>query len=145
MDDPLSIEFFIDENQPAVALGTVLTARGHRAIPVQVGFKDPAILVTAEQIGAVIVTADTWFLKELYRLPSGHHRRRYTTAGVVQVPGEWEAARRRITDYLPLFEAVYRLRRQQEDRRLGIDLSAGEIRVVEAKPMPSVTASRPPR
>lgn len=145
MDEPLSIEFFVDENQPTDALGAMLTARGHRSIPVQVGFKHPAILVTAEQVGAVIMTADTWFLKELFRLPTGHHRSRYFAAGVVQVPGEWEAARRRIADYLPLVETVFRLRRQQEDRRLGIDLSAGEIRVVEAKPLSPATAFQTPR
>lgn len=145
MDALLSIEFFIDENQPAEALGAVVTGRGHRAPPVQVGFKDPAILVTAEQVGAVIITADTWFLRELYRLPAGHQRRRYVRAGVVQVPGEWEAARSRIFDYRPLVEAVCRLRRQQEDRRIGIDLSAGEIRVVEAKPMPPSAILRPPQ
>ena len=132
MEAGLSIHFFIDEHLPARALGQILTARGHRATPVQVGFKDPAILVTADEVGAVIMTADRWFLRELYRYPA-EHRRRYLQAGVVQVPGEWDAAQRRIIDWLPVVEAVYQMRQGQADRRLGIDLSGAAVRIEEAK------------
>jgi predicted nuclease of predicted toxin-antitoxin system len=75
MDEPLRILFYIDVNLPARALTSLLEQAGHEVVPVQVGFKDPAILVTAEQMGAVIITADAWFLKELYRYPSSHRRR----------------------------------------------------------------------
>ena len=128
------IHFFIDEHLPVHLLGDILTARGHQVTPVQVGFKDPAILVTAEQVGAVIMTSDTWYLRELYRFPTGH-RKRYEQAGVVQVHGEWAAARRGIQDWLPVIEATYHLRRGQADRRIGIDLSGAGVRILEAKPM----------
>jgi hypothetical protein len=136
MSEPAPIDFFVDEHLPARLLDAILTARGHRVTPVQIGFKDTAILVTAEQTGAVIITADTWFLTELYRLPAGH-KNRYRRAGVVQVPGEWGTARQRITDYLPVIEHVYRLRREQEDLRVGVDLSGTTIRILEAKPSPA--------
>lgn len=141
MSEPDPISFFIDEHLPARSLGEILAARGHRATPVQIGFKDPAILVTAEREQAVIITADTWFLRELYRLPRGH-KNRFRRAGVVQVPGEWDNARRRIVDYLEVIEIVYRLRQGQEDGRLGINLNAAAVRIEEAKDMPP---SPPPR
>lgn len=131
MDDPAPIEFFVDEHLPVRSLSSILSARGHRVTPVQVGFKDPAIVVTAEQLGAVIITADTWFLKQLYRLPA-EHRRRFTRAGVVQVPGAWDIARPRIVEYLPVIEAIYRLRRGQERARIGIDISGTTIHIREA-------------
>lgn len=128
MTDLVRIHFFVDEHLPAHAVGRILEARGHRSTPVQVGLKDPAILVTAAEVGAVIVTADHWFLRELYRYPLGH-KRQYGAAGVVQVLGEWATTRQRLTDYLPVVEAVYQLRRSQPDQRLGIDLSQTMIRI----------------
>lgn len=51
-------------------------------------------------------------------------------AGVIQIPGEWDLARRRLVDYLPIIEAVYRLARSRPgDQRLGIDLSQSQIRI----------------
>lgn len=144
MEDPPRIHFFLDEHLPAHTLVPILTARHHDATPVQVGFKDPAILVTADQVGAVILTADAWFLRELFRFPSGH-RQRFSRAGVVQVPGEWSTARRRIVDYLPVVEAVYRMRQQHPDRRLGIDLSGATVRIVEPEPPAPRAVPRNPR
>lgn len=130
MSAPTPINFFIDENQPAHLLRGILGARGHRATAVQVGFKDPAILVTAEEEHAVVITADTWFLTELYRFPFGSRRHRFFRAGVVQVPGTWAEVRPRITDYLPVIEQVYLLRLTQPDQRLGIDLCGATIRIL---------------
>lgn len=130
------IEFFIDEHLPVRELGRILASRGHLVKAVQVGFKDPSILVTADQEGATIVTADHWFLSELFCYPIGHHKR-YTRAGVVQVAGEWDVAKRRIEEYLPVIEAVFLVRRHQSDPRLGIDLSGATIRIVEAHPGPT--------
>jgi hypothetical protein len=128
MDAPARIHFFIDENQPVRQLRAILEHRGHRVTPVQVGFKDPAILIAAEQEEAVIVTADKWFLTELFRFPA-EHRRRYRKAGVVLVPGEWEAAQPRLVDNLLVIEAVYQVRLERDDRRMGINLSRAEIRI----------------
>jgi hypothetical protein len=146
MEERPQIHFFMDEDLPARALARILEARGHRATPVQVGLKDPAIMVTAEQEGAVIVTADKWFLRELFRFPSGH-KGRFERVGVVQVAGEWEYAERRIRDYLPIVEQAYHLRQRKDDRRLGVDLSQGEVRIVEAKllaPRRATPAARRP-
>lgn len=137
MDRPLRLLFYIDEHLPARELKAILAARGHEVVPVQIGFKDPAILVTAEANGAIIVTADTSFLRELFRLPAGH-RRRFVRARVVQVAGEWPAARQRLLDYLPVVEAVCLLRMQQQDQRVGIDLSHAQVRILEAAPRPGL-------
>jgi hypothetical protein len=133
MADPPRIRFFDDEHLPFHALGPILTARGHQATPVQIGAEDPAILVTADQVGAVIVTADAWFLRESFRLPT-EHRRRSVRAGVVQLPGEWSAARQRILDYLPIIEMVYQRRRRLVDQRLGIDLAGSTVRITDPRP-----------
>ncbi len=130
MSAPVSINFFIDENQPAHFLRAILGARGHQTTAVQVGFKDPAILVTAEEEQAVVITADTWFLKELYRVPITSKRNRFTRAGVVQVPGTWAEVRPRIMDYLPVIEVVYQLRLGHSDQRLGVDLCGSTIRIL---------------
>ena len=79
------------------------------------------------------MTADRWFLRELFRYPSAH-RRRYVRAGVVQLPGEWSAARQRILDYLPIIEVVYQMRRRQVDQRLGVDLAGSTVRIMDARP-----------
>lgn len=128
MDASPAIHFFIDENQPVRQLRAILELRGHRVTPVQVGFKDPAILVAAEEEGTVVMTADTWFLTELFRFPK-EHRRRYYQAGVIQVPGEWEAARSRIIEYLPVIEAIHQMCQSRADHRLGINLATTEVRI----------------
>ncbi len=131
MDDPISILFYLDEHLPSHALTTILTSRGHHASSVTVGFKDPAILRIAEQEGAIVITADTWFLRELFRHPHGH-KQGFRRAGVIQVSGLWDQARRRLIEYLPIIEAVYRVRAAQPDRPLGINLSTREIRIIES-------------
>ncbi len=131
MTDLVQIHFFVDEHLPARSADAIFAEHGHRSTPVHVDLKDPAILVTAAEVGAVIVTADRWFLTELYRYPLGH-KRQYGAAGVVQVPGEWAAARQRLLDYLPMIETVYRLRRSQPDQRLGVDLSQAQVRIHDA-------------
>jgi hypothetical protein len=136
VDDIVSIEFFIDEHLPAKRLTPILTARGHVARAVHVGFKDPAILVTADEVGAVIITADGWFLRELLRFPTGHHRR-YKPAGVVKVAGEWDIAQARLVKYLPLIELYCRAQRAEPDPRIGVDLSEAEIRFKEPQPGPA--------
>jgi hypothetical protein len=125
--------FYVDENLPVRSVSAILTSRGHQVMPVQVGFKDQAILVTAEQVGAIIVTADVWFLRELFRLPSSHHRR-YRRAGIVQVPGDWGLARPLIEEYLPIIEVTCAVRSTQVDNRIGVDLSKGDIRIARARP-----------
>ena len=87
-------------------------------------------LTRAEKTASVIITADSWFLDELFRYPVGH-RRCYRAAGVIQVPGEWAAARLRLTTYLPIVESLAALRGAQPDRRVAIDLSRRVIRIHE--------------
>ena len=122
------IEFFTDEHLPVMALGRLLTARGHTAKAVQVGFKDPSIIVTAEEENAVIITADRWFLRELFKQPRGNPGR-FSRAGVIQVPGEWSAAQACLLTYLPLIEAAYAVHMGQTDSRLGVDLSGTTIHI----------------
>lgn len=131
MDDPPSILFYLDEHLPSHALTAILSQRGHQASSVTVGFKDPAILRIAEQLGAIVITADTWFLKELFRHPPSHQQG-FRRAGVIQVSGEWSQARARLLEYLPVIEAVYRVRLLQPGRPLGINLSTREVRIIEA-------------
>jgi hypothetical protein len=127
---PAPFTFFIDEHLPVRILGRILTSRGHIVQAVQVAEKDPSILVTAEAAGAIIVTADTWFLKELFRYPQGHARR-YLRAGVIQVAGEWGKAQPRLEQYLPMIEVICQMRKHGVDPRVGIDLSGSTIRIID--------------
>lgn len=126
----VSIAFLVDEQLPIDQVRPMLEQRGYLVTRAMRGSSDPSIMARAERIGSVVVTADTWFLDELLRYPPGH-RRCFTRAGVVKVPGEWAMARRRIADYLPIVEAVYELRRTQPDQRVAIDLSQRWIRIFE--------------
>lgn len=132
MGAPDPITFYVDENLPVRLVSAILTDYGHRVEAVQVGFRDQAILATAERNQAVIITADVWFLRELFRYPTRHHRR-LKEAGVIQVPGDWSRAEPLISEYLPVIEAICRLRRAQADHRVGVDLTKEQIRIIEAK------------
>jgi hypothetical protein len=50
---------------------------------------------------------------------------------VIQVPGTSAAARLRLTTYLPVIELLTEIRRTQPDRRLAMDLSRREIRIID--------------
>ena len=126
MGATIPIEFLVDEQLPVSQIRPLVEARGHRVTAVRVGVEDQAILGMAEEMGAIVVTADKWFLRELFRFPVGHAKC-YQAAGVVQVPGTWAAAHARLTTYLPVVE----LRKTQSDRRIAIDLSQREIRIRE--------------
>lgn len=130
MGTGIPISFLVDEHLPVRLLLPILEARGHRETPVQVTSEDPTILARAEETASIVLTADKWFLDELFRYPVGH-RRCLQLAGVIQVPGVWALARRRITNYLPVIEAVYAIRGVQPDRRVAMDLSQREIRIWE--------------
>jgi hypothetical protein len=126
----IQIPFLVDEHLPVRLLLPILESRGHSVTPVQVTSADAAILARAEETASIIVTADRWFLNELFRYPVGHPRC-YQQAGVIQVPGVWGMTRQRVGNYLPIIEAVYALRGGQTDRRVAIDLSQREIRIRE--------------
>ncbi len=130
MEPAAPISFLVDEHLPVRLLLPILGARGHHATPIVANSADATILTRAEQTASVIITADTWFLEELFRYPVGH-RRCYTRAGVIQVPGVWAMARLRITNYIPIIEALHALRSTQPDRRVAIDLSHRVIRIPE--------------
>lgn len=130
MGAPVSISFLIDEHLPVSNIRPLLEDRGHTVEPVRVGVGDHNIIGMAERLGAIIVTADKWFLEELFRYPVGH-RRCYERAGVIQVPGTWAAARVRLTTYLPVIEVLAEVRMAQPDRRVAIDLSRRVIRIPE--------------
>lgn len=132
MGTPSPILFYVDENQPVAGVSDILVPRGHQVVAVQVGERDPAILWTAEEAGAVIITADTWFLEELY----GIQRKRpspFRRAGVVLVPGTWDRAEPRLRSFLWLIESAYASRRGLADLRIGINLALGQVRVYEAR------------
>lgn len=121
------ILFFVDEHLPNRLMRAILAP--HVMDSVQISARDQEILRTAELQSAIVLTSDTWFLRELYRLPFGH-RHCFTKAGVIQIPGEWDRAQRRLIDYLPVIEAVHRLNRARPgDQRVGIDLSQTQIRI----------------
>jgi hypothetical protein len=123
------IVFFVDEHFPERQMRSILAP--HVMTAVQIRALDQEILRTAELQSAIVITADKWFLKELYRYPPGH-RHCFARAGVIQLPGEWDRARQRLADYLPVIEAVFRLRRSATiDQRIGIDLSQAQIRIHE--------------
>lgn len=137
----IRLHFFVDEHLPAHAVATLLRARGHEVTPVLIGAKDPAILLTAEEAGAVVIlTADRWFLRELFRHPPGH-KLGYSRAGVAQIEGEWEIAELNLVTWLPLIETVATIRATQADRRVGIELRATSVYVWGPKVSRSVAGS----
>ena len=126
----IQIRFLVDEHLPIDRLRLILEPRGHSVTPVDLSSKDTEILATAEEIGGIVVTADTWFLEELFRFPPGH-RNCFRAVGVIQLPGTWAAARLRLTTYLPVTEVLAEVRIAQADRRVAIDLSHRVIRIPE--------------
>jgi hypothetical protein len=114
--------FLLDENQFSATFPRILKARGHRFEQVTIAAKDPSILVTANLWRAIILTADRWFLKELFRLPEPNRRRRFNRAGVVQLPGEIEIAVMRFEHYLPVVEAICHMCRERDDQRVDIEI-----------------------
>lgn len=130
MGGNVRIAFLIDENLPVDQLRSMLEPRGHEVTPAARKASDSAILGKAEAAGSLIVTADSWFLEELFRFPPGH-RRCYSRAGVVQVPGVWARARVRFATYLPVIELLMEIRRTQPDHRVAMDLSRREIRIID--------------
>jgi hypothetical protein len=95
------ILFFVDEHLPNRLMHAILAP--HVVSSVQISARDQEILRTAELQSAIIVTSDTWFLRELYRVPFGH-KHCLTKAGVIQLPG---------------------------DQRVGIDFSQTQIRIYD--------------
>lgn len=127
MDAGRPISFMVDEHFPQSAMRGILV--GHALNFVTIAAKDQEILRSAEINAQVVLTSDTWFLKELYRLPFGHARC-FREAGVIQLPGEWDKAARRLQQYLPVIDAVYRLSQARpDDHRVGIDLSQSLIHI----------------
>lgn len=130
MGPVFQIAFLVDEHLPLPEISPLLASRGHLVTPVTRAASDPAILARAETTGSLIVTADSWFLDELFRYPPGHPRC-YKRAGVIQIAGAWPLAKLRITNYLPMVELLYEMRIGQPDCRVAIDLSRREIRIRE--------------
>lgn len=121
--------FFVDESLPHRSVLRVL--EGHTIEQVDLSAKDPEILRSAEQRGAILVVQDKWFLRELYRLPCDH-RHCFRHAGVIKLPGEWDKAEPRLIKYLSVIEELYRLAQlHAEDHRIGVDLSRAEIRIID--------------
>ncbi len=130
MSTGVQISFLVDEHLPVRLLLPILEARGHQVTPVTVKSVDAAILTRAEKTSSIVITADKWFLEELFRYPPGH-RNCFRRAGVIQLPGTWAAARLRLTTYLPVIEVLAEMRSAQPDRRVAIDLSRRVIRIPE--------------
>lgn len=119
--------FLLDEHVRADTAQRVLTA--YDVIQLAPGTDDLEILDRTESDGRIVVTADVWFLRELVRLPVTSPRA-YRRAGVVQVPGEWEPAQRRLARFLPLIETMHHLAHAHPlDHRVGVNLSRAEIRL----------------
>jgi hypothetical protein len=130
VSEPRRATFYVDENLSPRRLATIFGASGHELRTARLGDQDPTILNLAEEESAIVITADRWFLQELYRFPFGH-RQAYSQAGVIQVPGEWQAAHRQLRRYVRVIEAVIELRAGEIDRRVGIDFSKAQIRIFD--------------
>lgn len=127
MPQRVPITFLIDEHLPVDAFRRA--AGPHVVVVAKRKTPDAAILRTAEENGQIVITADTWFLRELTRYPLTH-KLAYRRAGVVQVPGEWEPAQRRLARFLPLIETMHHLAHAHAlDHRVGVNLSRAEIRI----------------
>jgi hypothetical protein len=104
--------------------------RGHLVTSVGTNSVDQVILAKDETTGALILTADRWFLSELFRYPVGH-RQCYQRAGVILLPGTGPRSRVRLVCYLPDIELQNVIRSGQPDRPEAIHLSQREIRIRE--------------
>ena len=131
METGVHIRFLVDEHLPVRQLIPLLGNRGHQAASVELRTGNPVILKLAEETGAVVITADRWFLEELLQYPRGHPDC-YTRAGVIQVPGTWAATRPRLTTYLPVIEYLVEVRRARDDQHFAMNLSRREIRIYES-------------
>lgn len=109
------IQFIADEMLPYTEVRQILI--GHNVQSMDLETKDPAILVTAEIDGAIIVTADKWFYTQLRRVPH-FDKRRSTRAGVVLIPGTWAEAGPLLRRWLPLVETIYQITRSESDQRV---------------------------
>lgn len=127
MTEPLL--FFADENLRQTYLRRMYK---HHQMEFMNFMRDPEIVMAAEQAGAIIMTADTWFLAELRQEPNTiqqRQRRRqhlYERAGIVLVPGEWGDASRRLAAWQPVIEAMAFVQRTS-GRRLVLDISKASL------------------
>lgn len=89
--------------------------------------RDPAIVMAAEQSGAIIITADTWFYNHLRQ--GDYHNQKlmksrggvvYENAGVILVAGEWSFARLQLTRWLPLIATVAEIQSGVPKRRVVV-------------------------
>lgn len=127
--DGRPIIFYVDEMWPVPRVDTLLGRRGHEVRRPDRGEPDLSILTRAEQDGAVIVTGDAWFYRQLHPRRPGA-RSMYRRAGVVYLPGEWETAEPLIGEWLPVIEAAYRVMQDRTDKRLVVAFEPGQSRIV---------------
>jgi hypothetical protein len=123
----ISLVFLLDENQFGTAIPRIVGSRGHVVRNVRPEEDDQRILARAEDLAALVVTADRWFVQELFRLPSNHRRNRFRRAGVVQVPGTAKIAALRLEEFLPVIEAVCHICGSRIDQRIGIELRESTV------------------
>lgn len=131
------IEFFVDEMLPVQRMTTLIRGRGHLLRQVDLSEKDPAILRTAEAVGAVVITSDRYFYKQLHLRPP-LWRSDFRRAGVVLIPGEWNTAEPLIAEWLPVIEVAYRVLQDREDKRLVVSFEPRLFRlVIDSDPDPT--------
>ena len=127
--EPGGIEFFVDEMLPIRRMATFIEGRGHILRQVTLKEKDPAILRTAEGVGAVVVTSDRYFCQQIHPRAPGR-RSAFRRAGIVLIPGEWEAAEPLIGEWMPVIEAAHRVLQGRADKRLVFAFEPGQSRIV---------------
>jgi hypothetical protein len=115
------ISFIADEHLRLLILKPLLEERGHLVERLDLAAKDPEILLTAEERGSVILSADKrYFWNQLAHNQKA--REQYQKAGLVMLPGEWSSALPLIREFIPLIEATFRISRARSCQRFAIKI-----------------------
>jgi hypothetical protein len=116
-----SISFIADEHLRLFVLTSLLQPRGHSIERLDLAAKDPEILLTAEERGAVILSSDKrYFWNQLAHNPKT--RIQYQKAGLVILPGEWSSALALLREFIPVIEAVYQVTRERTCQRFAVKI-----------------------
>jgi hypothetical protein len=123
--------FISDENLPRLIMRQILA--GHDVRVPEEGTLDPAILAEAEADGAIVISSDTFFYRQLRRKPyenQGKSLRTYRNAGAVLIPATWSKAAPLLRKWLPIILTIHDILAEDDDKRVVIDIrESGEIRI----------------
>lgn len=120
--------FVIEDHLPWEEIDRILD--GYVVRSIDRSMKPQAILAELEANGEIIVTASRWFFNELRRTES-QDKGLYKRAGVVLLPGQWAESAPRIEYWLPLIDQVIKMKRNESDSRVVIELKATGVLTVD--------------